>query len=353
MQNNNKSVTFVYGSDDFLVDRRARVIFNSLCDGQGEIFTFDEANDLSRDIGNAISFLDTLSLFPENQMVWLRTAYFLGESSLSTDQKDLVLSLFESVKSAHDKKVIISTAKVDRRTKIFKDLIQLAAVESIDIDSDAGMSTVERFASDNGMAIDSDAIQLLQSKCGNNARLWEQEINKLSAYAFGRKSTICRDDVLSLTDDYDTGNFFEPMEKFFEGDLDEAFKSIDKYFFHNTDARALLSALQSRNRTLIQLRTLMDLGHLKVIGHNFSKNDFTYASKFFHMENLFKTTFNVFSQNTWYLSKLIPLVLKYKLPKLLGFQVLFTSAFDEIIQRYQDQKSIIKGLAVKCYVVHG
>ncbi|MDR2628887.1 MAG: hypothetical protein LBC30_02780 [Puniceicoccales bacterium] len=348
MQNNNKSVTFVYGSDDFLVDRRARVIFNSLCNNvHGEIFTFDEANDLSREIGNAISFLDTISLFPENQTVWLRTAYFLGESSQPTAQKDLILSFLESIKSAHDKKVIISTAKVDRRTKIFKDLVQLATVESIDMDSDSGASTIEQFAVANGTAIDPDAVQLLQSKCGNNARLWEQEINKLSAYVFGRKDTICRDDVLSLTDDYDTGNFFEPMEKFFENDLEETFKSIDRYFFHNTDARALLSALQSRNRTLIQLRTLIDLGHLKVTGHNFSKNDFTYASKFFHMENLSKTTFNVFSQNTWYLSKLIPLVLKYKLPKLLGFQALFASIFEEITQHYRDQKSIIKGLAVK------
>ncbi|MDR0693061.1 MAG: DNA polymerase III subunit delta [Puniceicoccales bacterium] len=353
MQDNNKSVTFVYGGDDFLVDRRARVIFNSLGDGQGEIFTFDEANDLSSGLGNAISFLDTLSLFPESQTVWLRSAYFLGEPSLPTDQKDLVLSLFESIKSAHDKKVIISTAKVDRRTKIFKDLTQSAAVESIDIGSDAGPNAIEQFANDNGMTMDPDAIQLLQSKCGNNARLWEQEINKLSAYALGRKNAIARDDVLALTDDYDTGNFFEPIEKFFESDLDETFKSIDRYFFHGTDARALLSALQSRNRTLIQLRTLMDSGHLKVFGHNFSKNDFIHASKFFHMESSPKTTFNVFSQNTWYLSKLIPLVLKYRLSNLLDFQTLFTAAFDEITQYYQDQKSIIKGLAVKCYVVHG
>ncbi|MDR2432208.1 MAG: DNA polymerase III subunit delta [Puniceicoccales bacterium] len=351
MQDNNKSMTFVYGSDDFLVDRRARVIFNSLCNGQGEIFTFDESSDLSRGIGNAISFLDTLSLFPENQTVWLRSAYFLGESSLSTDQKDLILSLFESVKSAHDKKVIISTAKVDRRTKIFKDLTQSATVESIDIGSDAGSNTIEQFANDNGMDIDPDAVQLLQLKCGNNARLWEQEINKLSVYAFGRK-VIGRDDVLSLTDDYDTGNFFEPIEKFFENDLEETFKSIDRYFFHNTDARALLSALQSRNRTLIQLRTLADLGYLKVMGHNFSKNDFIRASKIFHMESFSKTTFSVFSQNTWYLSKLLPLVLRYKLSKLLCFQELFTSAFGEITQHYQDQRSIIKGLAIKCYAAH-
>jgi DNA polymerase-3 subunit delta len=352
MQNNNKSVTFVYGSDDFLVDRRARIIFNSLCDGQGEVFTFDESNDLPSGIGNVISFLDTLSLFPESQTVWLRSAYFLGEPSLPIVQKDLVLSLFESIKSAHDKKVIISTAKVDRRMKIFKDLTQSATVESIDTDSDAGPNAIEQFANDNGMVVDPDAIQLLQSKCGNNARLWEQEINKLSAFTFGRKNAISRDDVLSLTDDYDTGNFFEPIEKFFENDLDETFKSIGRYFFHNTDARALLSALQSRTRTLIQLRTLMDLGHLKVFGHNFSKNDFIHASKFFHMESSSKTTFNIFSQNTWYLSKLIPSVLKYKLSKLLGFQVLFTSAFDEITQHYQDQKSIIKGLAVKWYVGH-
>jgi DNA polymerase-3 subunit delta len=348
MQDNNKSVTFVYGSDDFLVDRRARVIFNSLCDGQGEIFTFDEANDLPSAIGNAISFLDTLSLFPENQTVWLRSAYFLGESSLLTDQKDSILSLLESIRSAHDKKVVISTAKVDRRTKIFKDLTQSATIESIDVDSGAGPNTIEQLANDNGMAMDPDAVQLLQSKCGNNARLWEQEINKLSTYICHSKSTISRKDVLSLTDDYDTGNFFEPIEKFFENDIDETFKSIDRYFFHNTDARALLSALQARNRTLIQLRMLIDSKHLKVIGNNFSKNDFIYAAKFFHMENSPKTTFNVFSQNTWYLSKLIPPVLKYKLPQLLGFQSLFTSAFDEITRYYHDQKSIIKGLVVKC-----
>ncbi|MDR1891081.1 MAG: hypothetical protein LBQ23_02770 [Puniceicoccales bacterium] len=341
-------MTFVYGSDDFLVDRRARITFNSLCDGQGEIFTFDEANDFSGSINNVISFLDTLSLFPDSQTVWLRSVYFLGEPSLSDDQKDLILSLFESIKSANDKKVVISTAKVDKRTKIFKDLIQSTEVESIDTDSGAGTNIIECLASDKGIAIDPDAAQLLQSKCGNNSRLWEQEINKLSAYIFGHRNNISRDDVLSLTDDYDTGDFFEPIEKFFAGGIDETFKSIDKYFFHSSDARALLSALQSRNRILIQLRTLIDSGRLKVINNNFLKNDFVYASKFFHMENTPKTTFNVFSQNTWYLSKLIPLTMKYNLPRLLGFQTLFTSAFNEITQRYQDQKSIIKDLVVRC-----
>ncbi|MDR2432621.1 MAG: hypothetical protein LBD34_02600, partial [Puniceicoccales bacterium] len=94
---------------------------------------------------------------------------------------------------------------------------------------------------------------------------------------------------------------------------------------------------------MIQLRTLADLGYLKVLGHNFSKSDFIRASKISHMESFSKTTFRVFPQNTWYLSKLLPLVLRYKLSKLLCFQELFTSAFGEITQHYQDQRSIIKG----------
>ncbi|MDR2779374.1 MAG: hypothetical protein LBB16_03790 [Puniceicoccales bacterium] len=341
-------MTFVYGSDDFLVDRRARIIFNALCDGRGEIFTFDEANDLSDDIGNVISFLGTISLFPDSQTVWLRSVYFLGELSSATDEKNLILSLFESIKSACDKKVVISTTHVDRRTKIFKDLIQSTDVESINVDSYSNVDTIEQLARDRGITIDPDAAQLLQSKCGNNSRLWEQEVNKLSSYIFGRKNIISTGDVSSLTDDYDAGDFFEPIEKFFMGDIDETFKSIDKYFFHNADARALLAALQSRNRILIQLRTLIDSGHLKIIHNNFPKSDFAYAAKFFHMNDTTKTTFNVFSQNTWYLSKLIPLTMKYKLSKLLRFQVSFTSAFSEITQRYQDQRSVIKNLVVGC-----
>ncbi|MDR1401385.1 MAG: hypothetical protein LBI81_00285 [Puniceicoccales bacterium] len=350
MKNNNKSVTFVYGSDDFLVDRRARFIFNDACQGRGEIFTCDSSRNLASTLGNIISALATVPLFDDSATVWLRSVCFLGEIPLAEDDKNLITQLLESIRASSDRRIIISATGVDRRMKIFKNLEEIADAVNLDDEpeSKAIDLTIGEFAEANRTKIDPSAAKLLRMKCGNNFRLLEQEINKLSTYIFGQRSHISEGDVATLVDDYDTENFFEPVEKFFENNIAAALQAMDRYFFSNSDAIPLLLALQARNRALIQMRALIDARHVKVVHSGVVKNDFIRAAQIFHMENLNRSTFNIFSQNIWYLSKLVPLCLKFKLRRLIKFQTLFSSAIATAFDRSQDQKTIMKELILKC-----
>jgi DNA polymerase-3 subunit delta len=355
MQDNNKSVTFVYGGDDFLVDRRSRVLFGEIGGNNCEIFRADEPNRILEDLKNIVTSLLTGSLFADGNAMWIRGACFLGEKTLSENEKSAVSALLDALKSNHGKHVIISSASVDKRTKIFKDLLQFT--KNIDLDATWEDNSVEamivEFANDNGVKIDRAAVQLLHAKCGKNARLLEQEISKLSTYAIDRRSSIGENDVAEMVDFCCYGDFFEPVEKFFSDDIGSVFQSLDKYFFHDGDARPLLSAFQSRNRLLIQLRTLIDMKRIRISNDCISKNDILHAAESFHMNYPTKSTFNVFSQNVWFVSKLVPACTRFSLNKLLRFQAAFSHAFAEIIERYNEQKTVLKELAVECLVTPG
>ncbi|MDR3143936.1 MAG: hypothetical protein LBT64_00345 [Puniceicoccales bacterium] len=348
---NSKSVTFVNGSDDFLVDRRARVLYDSICGGCGEIFHLDDANNFGETIGHVILSLGTIAMFESSNTIWLRSVCFLGGSAIAEGDRRAIDDLLENIGSASaDRRIIISAAPVDRRTKWYKSLLQLASVIDLDDDgnSSSAESTIEALAKECGVGIDADAAPLLHMKCGNNFRLIEQEINKISTNIFGKRSNISSEDVETLVDDHDSGNFFDPVEKFFEGNIAATLRAIDKYFFCNGDARPLLSAFQSRNRLLIQLQSLLQSKRIKITGGAIAKNDIACAARALHMDSSEKSTFNVFSQNPWYLSKLVRPCANFQLRRLLLFQTLFAAALLEITERCQEQKYILKNLAVKC-----
>ncbi|MDR1596011.1 MAG: hypothetical protein LBR91_03775 [Puniceicoccales bacterium] len=351
MENSNKSVTFVYGSDDFLVDRRARSVFDEKSGGCGEIFTFEKPSDSVQTFTSAITALATVPLFNDGNTIWLRAMNFSADPASSEGERSLVASLLESVKSANDKEVIISANNVDKRTKFFKEVVQVA--KAVDIDGSG--PTAEEFeviireiANFNGVKIGGDAVELLMMKCGHNGRLLEQEVNKLATYVLGHGDLISVGDVYMLVDDGNTGNFFEPVEKFFFCDIGEVLDAIGRYFFFNNDARPLVAALQSKNRLMIQLRALIDAKKIRIVGGNIPRNDLLNVAKILHMENLNKTSFNVFSQNPWYLSKLATACFRFELKKLLQFQTMFTAVFFEFMGDHREQTAIVKDLAIKC-----
>jgi DNA polymerase-3 subunit delta len=342
----NRSITFVYGSDDFIVDRRARFIFEG--SGGGEIFTVDGSFLLGGVVKNAILSIATMPLFSDDCTIWLRSVDFIGDGSAAGSEAELLGQLIDAVKSSAGRKIIISSATVDRRTKIFKELVQIS--EGIDVGSDGSgiEATIHEFARDSGARIEDGAVQLLRMKCGNNSRLLQQEIRKLATFVGGSRE-ISEEDVGELVDDGDPGNFFETVEKFFDGNLAATLAAIDRYFFCNGEARPLLAALQSRARVLIQLRAALQSGRIRLSGDGIARGDFPKAAQFFHMDGLGKSTFNLFSQNTWYLSKLVKIAAKLKLNQLLKLQSALFKAFGELIEHCQ--KSTVKTLAIECFAL--
>jgi DNA polymerase-3 subunit delta len=90
------------------------------------------------------------------------------------------------------------------------------------------------------------------------------------------------------------------------------------------------------------------MNRIKIFNNSLSKSDFARAAEFFHMSNQRKTTFNLFSQNIWFVSKLASACMKFDLSELLRFQSAFSSAFTAITERAHEQKSVLKELAVAC-----
>ena len=351
MPNNNKSVTFVHGSDDFLVDRRARVLYNEICDGNGEIFQFEcDQHTILNTLKNAISAISTVSLFDKNDTIWLRSFDIFGNQKFSELENSMILELINLLSNSHAKNVIISSGNPDKRTRLFKEVF--TKFDTIDIDKTLSNNNfkeiVRSFASDQSVKIDDDAIDILHEKCGINYRVIEQEIYKLSTYVSGRKDKISSDDVKLLVDDYASENFFEPVEAFFNKNIRTFSRSIKRFFFVNNDARPLISALQSRNRLMIQIKTLIISKKLNCQNKFSLKKELEYASKFYHMDNLKKDQFNIFLQNPWYIEKMLNSCQQFTISQLLKLQISLSDAIKDLSNYHEDQQSILNKVAIRC-----
>ena len=312
MPNNNKSVTFVHGSDDFLVDRRARILYNEICDGNGEIFHFEcDQHNVLNTLKNAISAISTVSLFDENDTIWLRSFDIFGNQKFSEFENSMILELINTLSNSHAKNVIISSSNPDKRTRLFKEVF--TKFDTIDID---------------------------KTLSNNNFK----EIVR----SFASEGRISSDDVKLLVDDYASENFFEPVEAFFNKNIRAFSRSIKRFFFVNSDVRPLISALQSRNRLMIQIKTLIFSKKLNCQNRFSLKKELEYASKFYHMDNLKKDQFNIFLQNPWYIEKMLNSCQQFTIRQLLKLQISLSDAIKDLSNYHDDQQNILNKVAIRC-----
>ena len=129
-------------------------------------------------------------------------------------------------------------------------------------------------------------------------------------------ATIEEKHVAELTPNVAEGDFFEAAEAFFSGDLKWTLAALHRHFFSGGDARPVISALQNRNRILLQVRALVDAGEVRrrpARARWLAKAPPAHAAKFTGATE--KSSYNLFSQNPWYLGKLAG---SAKLPRCAG-----------------------------------
>jgi DNA polymerase-3 subunit delta len=200
-----------------------------------------------------------------------------------------------------------------------------------------------------GVAFSPDAVRLLLAKVGANTRLLVAEVHKLSnTVAEGER--VEESHVAELTPNVAEGDFFEAAEAFFSGDLKWTLSALQRQFFAEPNAtRPILAALQNRNRILLQIRALVDAGEARLGPRGLDgmpKAAATYASRFTGATE--KNSYNLFSQNPWYLGKLASSAKLPSLRRLIDNQQEFISAFEEIIQRPHEQEEVLREMAVRC-----
>lgn len=357
-----KSFTFICGADDFLVGRVGADRFAALTAEVPDEFSREVLSGFAANVSEVETAVNrfresvqTVSMFGDRRVVWLKDVNFLADSVTGRAESTLKLvgdlqQILETVNPA-DTAVLITAAPVDRRRSFPKwceKNADFTLVGGDDSDGSALEGVVLAEARSLGVSLAPDAARLLLAKVGANTRLLVEEVHKLATYV-NEGETIEDHHVAELTPNVAEGDFFESAEAFFRGDLPWTLAALHRHFFSGGDSRPILSALQNRNRILLQVRALLDAGEARLGPRGLDglpKAAALHGAKFTGATE--KSSFNLFSQNAWYVGKLAGGAKLPALRRLIDNQQEFIAAFEEIIRRPQEQEDVLREMAVRC-----
>jgi DNA polymerase-3 subunit delta len=358
-----KPFTFICGADDFLVGRMGKERFDALAAEVTDEFSREIISGFAGNVGEVEDAVNrfresvqTISMFGGKRVVWLKDVNFLADTV--TGRAESTLKLVEDLQQILEKinpdetAVLITAAPVDRRRSfpkwVEKNSDFALAGGGDDSDGFALEGVVLAEAKKLGVSFAPDAARLLVAKVGANTRLLVEEVHKLANYA-AEGEMIDDTHVADLTANTAEGDFFEAAEAFFRGDLKWTLAALQRHFFAGGDARPIISALQNRNRILLQVRALLDAGDVRLGPRGLDgmpKAAAAHADKFVGVTE--KSSYNLFTQNPWYLGKLAGSAKLPSLRRLIDNQQEFIAAFEEIVRRSDEQEEVLREMAVRC-----
>jgi DNA polymerase-3 subunit delta len=377
-----KKFTFICGSDDFLVGRIGKERFERLSADVTDEFSRETINGFAANVSEVETAVNrfrdavqTISMFGGKRVIWLKDVNFLADTVTGRAESTLTLvadlqQILEAV-NPEETAVLITAAPVDRRRSFPKWGEKNAEFTLVGGDADsasealAGVALAE--AKSIGAAFGPGAVELMIAKVGANTRLIVEETHKLAMYAQptgaaanrsvaasasvgdGGSVTITEAHVAELTPNVAEGDFFEAAEAFFSGDLQWTLAALHRHFFAGGDARPVISALQNRNRILLQVRALVDAGEARIGPRGLDglqRAAGVYAPRFIGVTE--KSSFNLFTQNPWYVGKLAGSAKLPVLRRLIDNQQEFIAAFEAIVQRPDEQEEVLREMAVRC-----
>lgn len=360
-----KPFIFVCGADDFLVTRLGKQRFEELGRDVTDEFSREvltgfavNVSEVEAAVNRFRESVQTVSMFGGKRVIWLKDINFLADTV--TGRAESTLRQVEDLQALlgalnpEETSVVVTAAPVDRRRAFAKWCEKTADFTLVGSDSEGGTdalgAVVLAEARSLGVAFGDGALPLLLAKVGANTRLLIEEVHKLATY-IAEGEMIEEAVVDELTPNVAEGDFFEAAEAFFSGDLKWTLAALHRHFFSGGDARPIISALQNRNRILLQIRALLDAGDVKMGPRGLDKAGFdraaaNYGKHFVGATE--KSSFNLFSQNPWYLGKLASSAKLPNLRRLIDNQQEFIRAFEEIIRRPNDQEEILRDTTVRC-----
>ncbi len=357
-----KKFTFVCGQDDYLVGRAGKDRYDALAAEVADEFSRETINGFAANVSEVEAAVNrfrdsvqTVSMFGGRRVVWLKDVNFLADSVTGRAESTLKLvedlqQILEAV-NPDETAVLITAAPIDRRRSFPKWCEKNSDFALIGGDAEnAGAALAEvalTEAKSLGTSFGPGAVELMLARIGANTRLIVEETRKLAAYA--GDGPIEEAHVAELTPNVAEGDFFEAAEAFFSGDLKWTLGALNRHFFSGGDARPIISALQNRNRILLQVRALADAGDVRVGQRGLDglqRAASRYGSRFVGASE--KSSYNVFSQNPWYLGKLAGSAKLPSLRRLIDNQQEFLVAFEEIIRRPSEQEEVLREMAVRC-----
>ena len=358
---------FICGADDFIVNRLGKERFDALvAEAQADDFSREvvsgfavNVDEVETAVNRFRDAVQTVPMFGGKRVLWFKDLNFLadtvtGRADGTLKQVEALQELLEKAK-VDEVAIVITAASIDRRRAFLKWAEGHADFTLAGGDGEAGGAALAAVglaeAEGFGATFGAGAIELLLQKVGANTRLLTEETRKLATYA-GEGGVIEEANVEELTPNFAEGDFFAAAERFFAGDLRGTLVELQRHFFAGGDARPIIIAMQNRNRILIQVRVLMDAGELRAPGpYGFDKAAWSRAQAAYSEHfggDVEKSAYNLFTQNQWYVGKLVGSAKLPALRRLIDNQQEFVRAFEEIIRRPNEQEVVLRDMAVRC-----
>lgn len=359
---------YVSGPDDYLASRMAREIWAEVKKDVTDDFSIEvisghagKVDDVAEAVNRFRDAVQTLGLFGGRRVVWLKDVSFIADNQVGKAESTVKLcedlqEILETI-NPDEVGVLISASPVDRRKRFVKFLEKTGDYRpSGGMDAKGGgmetlIAAMNRECEAMQVSIARDAVEVLISKVNGNSRLLIEEVRKLGTYLGEPGAKITSKLVEELTPNFGEGDFFETTEAFFSRDINWTLAALRRHFFSGNDARPVIASLQNRNRLLIQLRSLLDGGDISVSGTNISKPMFEraaakYADFYDGLKD--KSGYNVFTQNLWYMGKLVGSGKFPPLKALIDHQLEFIRAFEEIVERPNEQEEALRAMSIRC-----
>tara|TARA_B110000438_G_scaffold299179_1_gene348852 strand:- start:613 stop:1713 length:1101 start_codon:yes stop_codon:yes gene_type:complete len=357
-----KAFTLVCGPDDFRVMRRAAEHWATFSKGIDDPYAVEIVDGQSSNlteadvaVGRFISAVQTMPMFGDRKAVWFKNISFSGDARPGGTEgaKELIAKIQATLEGlkAGEVAVLLSASPFSRRSKKLVDWWKKnGAYEFLEDKNDGTASAAElnREAEKQGVTMAPGSAEVLMAKINGNLRLGLEEVRKLATYLGAEGGRIEEQHITELVPNFGEGDFFETAEAFYSLDLQWTLRAIRQHFFAGHDGRPMITSLQNRNRLLLQIKALQDA---RALSDRISKPALEQAAARFGEAfegSTAKSSFNLFSQNPWYLSRLAMPLRHLSLKQLMNFQEAFVSAFTGILDRPNEQEAIMAEVAVRC-----
>lgn len=244
-------VCFLYGEEQFLVERAVHMLLERAIDPALKDFNFNVFFGNESKGVDIIDSAQTLPMFSERRAVLVKRA-----EQLKADALEFMLPYI--LNPSPGTCLLLTGTKIDQRKKFFLEFKKHGILVEYKRYFDNKLpGFIQSEAVAQGKPIEAAAAELLSALIGNNLSELSSQIEKLIVYA-GSKQRITVDDVRTMASSSKAFSAFELAKFLGMRDLANALRCLDALFLNGEEAPMMIGALTRHFRQLWRVRELLD-----------------------------------------------------------------------------------------------
>ncbi|MBC5788034.1 DNA polymerase III subunit delta [Clostridium facile] len=259
-QNQFYSVYFLYGQENYLLEKTASLLFRKAVTGQ-PLFNFVKVDGAKATLEQLSNEVETLPMMSEHRCIAVEDMDLekLGKSQLK-QLEQMIQDLPETTILIFwypGREVILKKSSTYRNFSKLVEKIGCVTEFVLKTRSDL-VKILCKQAEKLGSAISTKAAYDLIDLCGTELNSLLHELDKLAFYALGRE--ITRDDIFQLVTPSVESSSFDLAKAVLQGQYQKAFQILDRLLSQQQDEILLLSAMNTSFLDIYRARAAQSAG---------------------------------------------------------------------------------------------